>query len=186
MSFLATRYIRIPYYPYYKCGREYGYAEHDLRATDLSTLSADDLDGLPTNNCINEQDLSKFDKEAILSKCRNRRFKAKSIRNMVLYKSLSVVAWQETNGYLWYLGYVKEVLQSGQILVDHLTHISSSDSKWKYLSNEDVHDVDPEQIVPIEVIGEWDMAFEQYVKWICEHVTSINCKIVLEIFSNDT
>ena len=82
----------------------------------------DCLDGLPTNNCINERDLSKFDKEAILSKCRNRWFKAKSIRNnMVLYKSLCVVAWQETNAYLWY-------------------------------------EVDPEQIVPIELIGEWDMA----------------------------
>ena len=46
------------------------------------------LDGLPSNNCINERDLSKFDKEAYVAKCRNRRFKAKNIRNnMVLYKA---------------------------------------------------------------------------------------------------
>ena len=73
-----------------QCGREYGFADDDeeLRATDLSTLTSDELDGLPTNNCINERDLSKFDKEAIVSKCRNRKFRAKNIRNnMVLYKS---------------------------------------------------------------------------------------------------
>ena len=39
-----------------QCGREYGFADGDkeLRATDLSTLTSDELDGLPTNNCINE------------------------------------------------------------------------------------------------------------------------------------
>ena len=43
------------------------------------------------NNCISERDLSKFDQEAVVSRCRNRRFKAKNIRNnMVLYKSKEV------------------------------------------------------------------------------------------------
>ena len=72
-----------------QCGREYGFADgEDLRETDLSNLSTEQLDGLPSNNCINERDLSKFDKEAHVSKCRNRRFKAKNIRNnMVLYKA---------------------------------------------------------------------------------------------------
>ena len=43
-----------------QCGREYGFAADDeeLRATDLSTLTSDELDGLPTNNCINERDLN--------------------------------------------------------------------------------------------------------------------------------
>ena len=73
-----------------QCGREYGFADDDqkLRATDISILTTEELEGLPTNNCINERDLSKFDKEAYVSKCRNRKFKAKNIRNnMVLYKS---------------------------------------------------------------------------------------------------
>ena len=73
-----------------QCGREYGFGNADeiLRATDISTLTSEQREGLPTNNCINERDLSKFDREATVSRCRNKRFKAKNIRNnMVLYKS---------------------------------------------------------------------------------------------------
>ena len=77
-----------------QCGREYGFSkiEEPLRATDLSLLSSQELKELPTNNCISERDLSRFDKEAGVSRCRNRKFKAKNIRNnMVLYKSKSKV-----------------------------------------------------------------------------------------------
>ena len=49
------------------------------------------------------------------------------------------------------------MLQNGQLLVDHLVRVSS-DSKWKYPSHEDLQEVGPEQIVPCEVLGEWDMA----------------------------
>ena len=70
-----------------QCGREYGFSDQRQRATDLSKLTASDRSGLPTNNCISEQDLSKFDKESIVSKCCNRKFRAKNIRNnMMLYK----------------------------------------------------------------------------------------------------
>ena len=74
-----------------QCGREYGFSNGEaLPATDILTLSLQELRGLPTNNCISERDLSKFDEEAAVSRCRNRRFKAKNIRsNMVLYKSKS-------------------------------------------------------------------------------------------------
>ena len=58
---------------------------------DISSLSSKELHGLPSNNCISERDLSKFDQEAVISRCRNRRFKAKNIRNnIVLYKSKEV------------------------------------------------------------------------------------------------
>lgn len=73
-----------------QCGREYGFSDDgkELRATDLSTLTTEQLHELPSNNCINERDLAKFDREAYVSKCRNRRFKGKNIRNnMVLYKA---------------------------------------------------------------------------------------------------
>jgi hypothetical protein len=312
-----------------QCGREYNFGfaddDHDLRATDISTLTTDELEGLPTNNCISERDLSKFDKEAYVSRCRNRRFKAKNIRNnMVLYKSkkarrldriskkialilaereknwdneqkkkhndrlqekiakakksqdyvtkllkdckswdgpatngeelrqclngrddqhhvlrtemayyahthkaerivnkhlyrvngipfeemlenltillenaddssstattanlptngdvmkalqnptgptirdvicvndMCVVVWQEEDcGYQWYLGYIKEVT-SGKLLIDHLARaLKKSDSKWKYPSQEDIHQADPEQIVKCNVEGDWDLA----------------------------
>ncbi|KAG1667875.1 Cyclin-A2 [Nymphon striatum] len=70
-----------------QCGREYGFSEVKLRATDLSLLSEKDLEGLPTNNLVTERDFSRFDREARVAKSRNRRFKAKNIQNnMVLYK----------------------------------------------------------------------------------------------------
>ncbi|KAG1655467.1 NADH dehydrogenase [ubiquinone] 1 alpha subcomplex assembly factor 3 [Nymphon striatum] len=70
-----------------QCGREYGFSEVKLRATDLSLLSEKDLEGLPTNNLVAERDFSRFDREARVAKSRNRRFKAKNIQNnMVLYK----------------------------------------------------------------------------------------------------
>ena len=70
-----------------QCGREYGFSDLPGRATDISKLSTGERTGLPTNNCINERDLSRFDREAVVSRCRNRKFKAKNIRNnMVLYK----------------------------------------------------------------------------------------------------
>ena len=69
--------------------REYGFSDGEkLRATDLSMLSASDLEGPPTNNLATEKDLSQFDREAKVARSRNRRFKAKIIRNnMVLYKT---------------------------------------------------------------------------------------------------
>ena len=74
-----------------QCGREYGFSDssnQELRATDLSTLSEKQLEGLPTNNLATERLLAVFDHRAQKSaKCRNFRFKAKSIRNdLMLYK----------------------------------------------------------------------------------------------------
>ena len=41
-----------------QCGREYDFANDNetLRATDISQLTTEELEGLPTNNCINERD----------------------------------------------------------------------------------------------------------------------------------
>ena len=64
-----------------QCGRGYGFSDCEKRATDLSTLAANELKGLPTNNLVTERDLSRFDREAQVAKSRNKRFKAKNIRN---------------------------------------------------------------------------------------------------------
>ena len=71
-----------------QCGKEYGFSSDPQRATDISKLNSQQLEGLPSNNCISERDLSRFDREAKVSKCRNRKFRAINIRNnMMLYKS---------------------------------------------------------------------------------------------------
>ena len=73
-------------------GRECGFSEAEKRATDLSTLAANELEGLPTNNLVTERDLSRFDRDAQVAKGRNRRFKAKNVRNnMVVYKTKSEI-----------------------------------------------------------------------------------------------
>ena len=64
----------------------------EKRATYLSKLAANELEGLPTNNLVTERDLPRFDREAQVSKSKNRLSKAKNIRNnMVLYKTKSEV-----------------------------------------------------------------------------------------------
>ncbi|KAG1715052.1 Myosin-VIIa [Nymphon striatum] len=45
-----------------QCGREYGFSEVKLRATDLSLLSEKDLEGLTTNNLVAERDFLRFDR----------------------------------------------------------------------------------------------------------------------------
>ena len=62
-----------------QCGRECGFYDAEKRATDLSTLAVNELEGLPTNNLVTERDLSRFNREAQVAKSRNRRFKAKNI-----------------------------------------------------------------------------------------------------------
>ena len=66
-----------------QCGREYGFSSEPTRATNISKLTREQRRSLPTNNCISERDLSRFDKEAVLSRCRNKHFKAKNIRNPI-------------------------------------------------------------------------------------------------------
>ena len=65
-----------------QCGREYFPEPTDIpRATQLNTLSLQELEGLPTNNLKAERVFSHFDKRAGIAKMRNRRFKANSLRN---------------------------------------------------------------------------------------------------------
>ena len=72
--------------------RECGFSEAEKRATDLSTLAANELEGLPTNNLVTERNLSRFDRDVQVGKGRNRRFKSKNVRNnMVLYKTKSEI-----------------------------------------------------------------------------------------------
>ena len=67
--------------------REYGFSDAEKRATDLSTLAANDLEVLPTNNLVTKRDLSRYDREAQVAKSRNRWFKVTNIQNnMVLCK----------------------------------------------------------------------------------------------------
>ena len=70
-----------------QCGREYGFSmEASNRTTDLSTLTKEQLQGLPTGNLKCERHLSVFNKRASkVAKCRNYTFTGKSIRNCLMF-----------------------------------------------------------------------------------------------------
>ena len=74
-----------------QCGREYGFGSHSdavPRATEIHKLSEEERKDLEKSNIIGEQELGGFDHRADVAKCRNHKFKAKSLRNdMVLHKS---------------------------------------------------------------------------------------------------
>ena len=78
-----------------QCGREYSFGETAkiTRSTQLHLLPAEEIKQLPTNNIDSESVFSGFDrKAAAISRCRNCKFKAKSIRNdMTLHKSTMTI-----------------------------------------------------------------------------------------------
>ena len=58
--------------------------ESSTRAIDISKLTTEQHQDLPTGNLKCERHLSVFDKRSKVAKCRNRKFTAKSIRNNVM------------------------------------------------------------------------------------------------------
>ena len=71
--------------------------------------------------------------------------------------SMCVVVWgDDSNSYLWFLGYIKEQ-SDDMFVVDHLA-CKLKNSKWKYSSKGDVQQVEKDQIVvDCTIEGEWDM-----------------------------
>lgn len=71
-----------------QCGQEYGLDnDGEIRATVTANLNEAELEGFPANNIIADWDSSKFDRLAKVTNVRDRKFKAKSIRNnMTLHK----------------------------------------------------------------------------------------------------
>lgn len=73
--------------------------------------------------------------------------------------TMCAVVWVDSNKtYSWYLGYIKDCVEEDMFKVDHLKRtLENSDTNWKYPSREDVQNVYSDQIVEVEVDGEWDM-----------------------------
>ena len=83
-------------------GKEYGFSTETgsaPRATVLTSLTEEDLEGLPSNNLDCERDLAKFDKLAARSAaCSNRKFTAKGIRDeMTIFQSKAVAVEKVTH-----------------------------------------------------------------------------------------
>ena len=73
-----------------QCGRGYGFGERlneNPRATAIYKLTPEERKDLETHDLVAERNLGVFDKRADIAKFQNHKFKAKSIRNVVLHKS---------------------------------------------------------------------------------------------------
>ena len=67
------------------------------------------------------------------------------------------VFWKEGDEYIWYLGYVTELINNGEkYTVDHLHPAPASQHKfWQYPRRQDSYDVLPEQIIDVKIDGDW-------------------------------
>lgn len=69
-----------------------------------------------------------------------------------------VVLWYINGRWDWFIGYVKERLNDDQYMVDHLERVrSGNNSGWRYPSADDTNTVDHDQIIPIKIIGDWNI-----------------------------
>ena len=70
------------------------------------------------------------------------------------------VAWDEENNQQnWYVGLFLDENDDGSVRADHQQHILEGDEcNWKRPQLDNVQDVDPVQIVPCAVHGEWDIS----------------------------
>ena len=76
----------------------------------------------------------------------------------VYINKMCATAWVDRSGqYNSFLGYVTDKQQDGY-LVDHLQRVNSGSHRtWAYPSKEDVDLSKPDQILPCEIVGEWNL-----------------------------
>ena len=67
------------------------------------------------------------------------------------------IVWEENSELKWYIGFILSIESLNSRKVEHLTRIlPGGDSLWNYPNIPDVQDTDVIQILPMEVVGEWD------------------------------
>ena len=73
----------------------------------------------------------------------------------LMINELCVVVWLSNDKYIWQLAYVKE--SNEKVLVDHLYPVDKKSTKhWKYPTHPEVCSVLRDQILDVQVEGEWN------------------------------
>ena len=85
---------------------------------------------------------------------------------------IHAIIWQnEKEEKEWYLGYIKEEIEN-EYIVEHLQRVSQgSDLMWTYPTTEDIQRVEKEQILPIEIKGDWNM--ERKNKFVLKNINDV-------------
>ena len=67
------------------------------------------------------------------------------------------LSWKKNNELKWFVGFILSTESPNSSKVEHFTRVfTGKDSLWQYPKIPDVQDTDTIQILPIEVLGEWD------------------------------
>ena len=87
-----------------------------------------------------------------------------------------MVVWLSNDGYIWHLAYVKE--SNEKVVVDHLYPVDNKSTKyWKYPTHPEVCSIFRDQIINLEVEGEWDSLGSRLQKY-----TLFNEKAIISEF----
>ena len=95
--------------------------------------------------------------------------------NIIKINEPNAIVWEENNELKWYIGFILSIDSSNSSKVEHLTRaLHSQDSLWHYPTIPDVQDTDIIQILPIEVIGEWDYSNPKESVFEVKNVEQVN------------
>ena len=75
-----------------------------------------------------------------------------------------VVIWDVKGVRKWYIGIMKEQLDDDLYLVDHMelaSQVKGCKGRWRWPIKKEECDVETDQIVPVNVIGSWDLSSVQ-------------------------
>ena len=93
---------------------------------------------------------------------------------------ICVTLWMEGKGKQWYIGYCKEVNQDGTFMVDHIHRVNKhSNLVWKFPTQPDACNIDAEQVLKCEIVGEWDCSSDRNMSF-----TLKNHEFIQNIFMN--
>ena len=85
------------------------------------------------------------------------------------------VVWFVGDEWLWYLSYIKEIVDDCEYIVDHLHRVKGGlNTQWRYPPNDDTSKVFNDQILQVNVTGNWDIANNaRHMKYILENSEDI-------------
>ena len=79
-----------------------------------------------------------------------------NIRTSLNINDICVVVWCMDEQWNWFVGYIKDKLNDEQYIADHLERLQpGNNTRWRYPMTEDMQTIFHEQIVPIEINGDW-------------------------------
>ena len=78
---------------------------------------------------------------------------------------MRIILWNVKEGLEWFVGYVKEKTADGNCyVVEHLEQVVVKiDVQWKYPVLDDTQIVNPDQVMPWKVEGDWDLTASVHV-----------------------